>query len=227
MCAIGHGAVHRVPSVARMDRFRSWGVVVVVSGVLLAGAAAGGAPVVVVGRAHAAPTVAVPDRCSPVQARGGGPGLLDAVVTAAVQAACRLGGSSPADAGRTGAAGVDLDAPVRRPGAAVPRAGDAVKPRVRAEPPPAPVVASPVDAVWDRLARCESGGDWAIDTGNGYFGGLQFDVTTWDGFGGRAFAPQADGATREQQIAVATRVRDSRGGYGSWPACAAKLGLLR
>jgi len=77
------------------------------------------------------------------------------------------------------------------------------------------------------LARCESSGDWAIDTGNGYFGGLQFDAATWRGFGGQAYAPRADLASREEQIAVATRVRDARGGYGSWPACAAKLGLPR
>jgi len=81
--------------------------------------------------------------------------------------------------------------------------------------------------VWDRLARCESSGNWAIDTGNGYYGGLQFDDSTWRAYGGTEFAPRADRATRAQQISVATRVRDDRGGYGSWPACARKLGLPR
>jgi hypothetical protein len=83
------------------------------------------------------------------------------------------------------------------------------------------------EPVWDRLARCESSGNWAIDTGNGYFGGLQFDAATWRAYGGIEFAPAAHRATREQQIAVATRVRDDRDGYGSWPGCAIKLGLPR
>jgi hypothetical protein len=83
------------------------------------------------------------------------------------------------------------------------------------------------EPVWDRLARCESSGNWAIDTGNGYFGGLQFDAVTWRAYGGIEFAPAAHRATREQQIAVAARVRDDRDGYGSWPGCAIKLGLPR
>ncbi|GAA1384187.1 hypothetical protein GCM10009613_14650 [Pseudonocardia kongjuensis] len=83
------------------------------------------------------------------------------------------------------------------------------------------------DPTWDRLAQCESSGDWSISTGNGYYGGLQFDRPTWTEFGGAAHAPTADGATREQQIEIATKVRDARGGYGSWPACARKLGLPR
>jgi outer membrane biosynthesis protein TonB len=96
------------------------------------------------------------------------------------------------------------------------------------EPEPAPEPAPVADAAtWDRLAQCESSGDWAIDTGNGYYGGLQFDRATWTDYGGAEFAPRADGATREQQIAVAVRVRDDRGGYGSWPACARRLGLPR
>ncbi len=91
--------------------------------------------------------------------------------------------------------------------------------------PAAPVTSA--TPVWDALARCESSGNWAVNTGNGYFGGLQFDAGTWSDFGGLAFAPRADLASRAQQIAVATRVRDSRNGYGSWPACAARLGLPR
>ncbi len=96
------------------------------------------------------------------------------------------------------------------------------------EPAPAPEPEPVADAgVWDRLAQCESSGDWSIDTGNGYYGGLQFDRATWGDYGGTEFAPRADRATREQQIEVATRVRDDRGGYGSWPACAERLGLPR
>ena len=67
--------------------------------------------------------------------------------------------------------------------------------------------------VWDRLAQCESSGNWAINSGNGFFGGLQFLQATWEGFGGGAFAPRADLATREQQIIVAERVR-ARQGWG-------------
>jgi resuscitation-promoting factor RpfB len=78
--------------------------------------------------------------------------------------------------------------------------------------------------VWDRLAQCESGGNWATNTGNGYYGGLQFNLGTWRAWGGTGL-PSA--ASRETQIAVATRLRDASGGYGAWPACAASLGLPR
>jgi resuscitation-promoting factor RpfB len=80
-------------------------------------------------------------------------------------------------------------------------------------------------AVWDRLAACESGGNWQADTGNGYYGGVQFDRQTWRANGGTDYAPTASQASREEQIAVAQKVRDSRGGYGAWPACSRKLGL--
>ncbi len=91
----------------------------------------------------------------------------------------------------------------------------------------APVPHIPDGEVWDRLAQCEAGGNWAINTGNGYYGGLQFNDGTWDANGGEAYAPYAHQATREQQIAIATKVRDGRGGYGAWPGCAKKLGLPR
>lgn len=80
-------------------------------------------------------------------------------------------------------------------------------------------------STWDALARCESGGNWAINTGNGYYGGLQFNSGTWLGNGGGAYAPRADLATREQQIDIASRVAAARG-FKPWPACARKLGLL-
>jgi resuscitation-promoting factor RpfB len=78
--------------------------------------------------------------------------------------------------------------------------------------------------VWDALARCESGGNWATNTGNGYYGGLQFSLGTWRAYGGAGLPSQA---SRETQIAIATKLRDASGGYGAWPACAASLGLPR
>jgi uncharacterized protein YabE (DUF348 family) len=83
----------------------------------------------------------------------------------------------------------------------------------------------PDGAQWDRLAQCESGGNWATNTGNGYYGGLQFDLQTWQSNGGTQYASRPDLATREQQIAVATKVRDDRGGYSAWPVCSKKVGL--
>ncbi|MEU6542177.1 transglycosylase family protein [Streptomyces sp. NPDC046859] len=77
--------------------------------------------------------------------------------------------------------------------------------------------------VWDRIAQCESGGDWHINTGNGYYGGLQFAASTWRAYGGTAYAPTADGASREQQIAVATKVQRAQG-WGAWPTCSARAG---
>lgn len=78
--------------------------------------------------------------------------------------------------------------------------------------------------VWDSLAQCESGGNWAINTGNGYYGGLQFSLSTWRAYGGPGYPHQQ---SRETQIAIATKLRDASGGYGAWPGCAAKLGLPR
>jgi LysM repeat protein len=76
-------------------------------------------------------------------------------------------------------------------------------------------------SVWDRLAQCESGGNWGINTGNGYSGGLQFAPGTWAANGGSG---SAHNASRAEQIRVAERVRASQG-WGAWPACSAKLGL--
>ncbi len=74
---------------------------------------------------------------------------------------------------------------------------------------------------WDDIAQCESGGNWSANTGNGYSGGLQFSPSTWRAHGGKG---SASGASREEQIAVAERLRSARG-YSPWPACSAKLGL--
>ncbi|MCZ4125954.1 transglycosylase family protein [Streptomyces sp. H39-S7] len=77
--------------------------------------------------------------------------------------------------------------------------------------------------VWDRIAKCESGGNWHINNGNGYYGGLQFAAGTWRSNGGTQYAPTADKASREQQIAIATKVQRSSG-WGAWPVCARRAG---
>ncbi|MEV6568823.1 transglycosylase family protein [Streptomyces kronopolitis] len=77
---------------------------------------------------------------------------------------------------------------------------------------------------WDRLAGCESGGNWRTDTGNGFSGGLQFTHSTWHAYGGSAYASRASRATRAQQIQVAKRVL-ARQGWRAWPACSSSLGL--
>jgi uncharacterized protein YabE (DUF348 family) len=82
------------------------------------------------------------------------------------------------------------------------------------------------NSVWDALAECESGGNWAANTGNGYYGGLQFLQSTWLAYGGGVYASLPSDATREEQIAIATKLRDAAGGYSPWPACASQLGLL-
>lgn len=91
------------------------------------------------------------------------------------------------------------------------------------QPVQQPVVAAPVasGSVWDRLAQCESGGNWAINTGNGYYGGLQFSQSSWQAVGGSGLASQA---SREEQIMRAEMLLQ-RQGWGAWPACTAKLGL--
>jgi len=76
-------------------------------------------------------------------------------------------------------------------------------------------------SVWDRIAACESGGNWAINTGNGYYGGLQFTLGTWQANGGSGLPSDA---SREQQIAVAQRVQASQG-WGAWPVCSVKAGV--
>ena len=77
--------------------------------------------------------------------------------------------------------------------------------------------------VWDAIAACESGGNWAINTGNGYYGGLQFSLSTWQAYGGSGLPSEN---SRETQIMIAERVRAADGGgYSSWPACSQSLGL--
>ncbi|TDC61873.1 transglycosylase family protein, partial [Streptomyces hainanensis] len=77
---------------------------------------------------------------------------------------------------------------------------------------------------WDAVAQCESGGDWAINTGNGYYGGLQFSQSSWAAAGGTQYAERADLASKDQQIAAA-EVLLSMQGPGAWPVCGAQAGL--
>ncbi len=79
---------------------------------------------------------------------------------------------------------------------------------------------------WDKVAACESTNDWDINTGNGYYGGLQFTQSTWEAFGGTRYAPRADLATKDQQIAIAEKVLDGQG-PGAWPVCSQRAGLAR
>jgi nucleoid-associated protein YgaU len=87
----------------------------------------------------------------------------------------------------------------------------------------APTASAATDSTWDKVAQCESGGNWAINTGNGYAGGLQFSPSTWKAFGGTAYATSANKATREQQIAVAEKVLAAQG-WHAWPSCSKKAG---
>jgi resuscitation-promoting factor RpfB len=80
---------------------------------------------------------------------------------------------------------------------------------------------TPSGSVWDKLAECESGGNWSINTGNGYYGGLQFSLSTWRAYGGSGMPHEA---SREEQIAIAKKLQ-ADAGWGAWPACSSKLGL--
>ncbi len=82
----------------------------------------------------------------------------------------------------------------------------------------------PEGSVWDRLAQCESTGNWAVNSGNGFYGGIQFDQNTWDRWGGQKYAPRADMATREEQIAIAKKTQAAQG-WGAWPSCTSQLGM--
>ncbi|NUL49184.1 cell wall function protein [Cellulosimicrobium funkei] len=83
---------------------------------------------------------------------------------------------------------------------------------------------APTSGAWQALAQCESGGNWSINTGNGYYGGLQFSASSWAGAGGTQYAPLPHQATPAEQIATAEVLR-ANGGWGHWPACSAQLGL--
>lgn len=88
----------------------------------------------------------------------------------------------------------------------------------------APAVSN--QGMWEAIAQCESGGDWGVNTGNGYYGGLQFNKQSWDWAGGNQYAAYPHQATKAQQIATANRLRSIHpAGLGAWPACTRKLGL--
>jgi hypothetical protein len=97
----------------------------------------------------------------------------------------------------------------------------AAKPRATQQAPAASATASVGGDVWDSIARCESGGNWSTNTGNGYYGGLQFSLSSWRAVGGSGLPSQA---SKAEQIARA-EILKSRQGFGAWPACTAKLGL--
>ncbi|GAB2701848.1 transglycosylase family protein [Kitasatospora kifunensis] len=77
---------------------------------------------------------------------------------------------------------------------------------------------------WDKVAQCEATGNWAVNSGNGFSGGLQFTPSTWAAFGGTQFAPQAHQATKAQQITIGEKVLAAQG-PGAWPICSVKAGL--
>lgn len=89
-----------------------------------------------------------------------------------------------------------------------------------------PLYAQAATTVWDQVATCESGGNWAISTGNGFYGGVQFTSSTWQAFGGGAYASNANLASKDAQITIAKRVLASQG-PGAWPVCGVKAGLNR
>ena len=87
-------------------------------------------------------------------------------------------------------------------------------------------VATADDSVWDKVAHCESTGNWSINTGNGYYGGLQFSPSTWKAFGGHEYASNAHQATKSEQIAIAQRTLHQQG-PGAWPTCGKRAGLTK
>jgi hypothetical protein len=133
-------------------------------------------------------------------------------------------GTDQADTWRDVAAVNDLDDPdLIFPGTVLSLTGDAAPASAEPAPEPAPEP-EPTTAdtgVWDRLAECESSGDWSINTGNGYYGGLQFLPSSWEAAGGTGMPHEA---SRETQIAVAENLLEMQG-WGAWPACADQLGL--
>ncbi|HUP26213.1 MAG TPA: transglycosylase family protein [Candidatus Limnocylindrales bacterium] len=118
---------------------------------------------------------------------------------------------------RAPASAAPIPAPVSAPAAT----GTASPPPQRAVQSQATSIKQYGGTVWDQLAQCESGGNWSINTGNGFYGGLQFTLASWRGVGGSGYPHQA---SREEQIARA-EILLSKQGWGAWPACSAKLGL--
>lgn len=97
----------------------------------------------------------------------------------------------------------------------------AARPQAQPRPTTTPIDTSANGGVWDQIAACESGGNWSINTGNGYYGGLQFSLGSWRAVGGTGYPNEA---SKSEQIARA-EILKARQGWGAWPACTAKLGL--
>ena len=91
---------------------------------------------------------------------------------------------------------------------------------------PASPAAAQAGVNWDAIAQCESGGNWSINTGNGYYGGLQFSRSTWKAYGGGKYASTANKASRAEQIRIAEKVLDGQG-IGAWPTCGKKAGSTK
>ncbi len=119
---------------------------------------------------------------------------------------------------------VPVNQQIPQPTAAV-QSYETVTPRASAyqapQPTPAVAVSAEDGGVWDRIAACESGGNWAINTGNGFYGGVQFTLSSWRAVGGSGYPNEA---SRDEQIARAQMLQ-ARQGWGAWPACTAKLGI--
>jgi uncharacterized protein YabE (DUF348 family) len=142
------------------------------------------------------------------------------VVTSGVEGAKRLVYSVVYVDGKWSGRTLLSSAVLRQPQTEIERVGTKQRPVVHTTPSPPPVTSGSHN--WDAVAACESGGDWSINTGNGFYGGLQFTISTWDAYGGQAYAPRADLASRDAQISVAERVLASQGS-GAWPVCGANL----
>lgn len=97
----------------------------------------------------------------------------------------------------------------------------ASQPVPQPQTPTATLISSVGTSVWDEIAQCESGGNWSTDTGNGYYGGLQFTLSSWRAYGGTGYPNQA---SRSEQIAVAQRLQAAQG-WSAWPVCSANIGL--
>ena len=142
--------------------------------------------------------------------------LTAAVIIGTVLRTGTPGGVTPAASAPAAAAPPSAQAPAIPPATAP----NAAQPGAPITPADTPSTGTPA-GTWDKVAQCESGGNWATSTGNGFHGGLQFTASTWRSFGGSGMPHQA---SRTEQIAVAERVLAAQG-WKDWPACSRKLGL--
>ena len=142
--------------------------------------------------------------------------LTAAVIIGTVLRTGTPGGVTPAASAPAAAAPPSAQAPAIPPATAP----NAAQPGAPITPADIPSTGTPA-GTWDKVAQCESGGNWATSTGNGFHGGLQFTASTWRSFGGTGMPHQA---SRTEQIAVAERVLAAQG-WKAWPACSHKLGL--